>query len=195
MGERDGGRRPRNLVEVGASFAQAYAPVLDFDGWRVAMLRHFAVVSPATFHRVERHRNTNEVFILTAGSADLILCEGDERPEAPRVIVNDAACCLQRPPVGLASRGPVTGCPHRPLRAQRYRSPNNRLRGSCASRPRCRAGPIQRGRGGVRPLAETCRVGEHDAGTETCGEQRCDVTWSLPRSQYEVNDAAVEIGR
>ena len=35
-----------SLVEVGASFAQAYAPVLDFDGWRVAMLRHFAVVSP-----------------------------------------------------------------------------------------------------------------------------------------------------
>jgi ureidoglycolate hydrolase len=76
-----------SLVEVGASFAQAYAPVLDFDGWRVAMLRHFAVVSPATFHRVERHNNTNEVFILTAGSADLILCEGNARPEAPRVIV------------------------------------------------------------------------------------------------------------
>jgi ureidoglycolate hydrolase len=75
------------LVEVGASFAQAYAPVLDFDGWRIAMLRHFSVVSPSTFHRVERHRNTNEVFILTAGSADLILCEGNERPEAPRVIL------------------------------------------------------------------------------------------------------------
>lgn len=74
------------LVEVGGSFAQAYAPVLDFAGWRVAMLRHFAVVSPATFHRVERHRNTNEVFILTTGRADLIVCDGDERPVAPMVI-------------------------------------------------------------------------------------------------------------
>lgn len=77
---------PVSLVEIGESFAQAYAPVLDFDGWRVAMLRHFSVVSAETFHRAERHRNTNEVFILTAGTADLIVFEGDERPGAPHVI-------------------------------------------------------------------------------------------------------------
>jgi ureidoglycolate hydrolase len=77
---------PPGLVEVGASFAQAYAPVLDFAGWRVAMLRYFAVVSPAALHRVERHRNTYEVFVLTAGSADLIVADGDERPGTPHVI-------------------------------------------------------------------------------------------------------------
>ncbi len=77
---------PESLVEIGESFAQAYAPVLDFAGWRVAMLRHFAVVSPETFHRVERHRNTNEVFVLTAGSADLILMDGNEQPGTPWVM-------------------------------------------------------------------------------------------------------------
>jgi ureidoglycolate hydrolase len=77
---------PPGLVEVGASFAQAYAPVLDFAGWRVAMLRYFAVVSPAALYRVERHRNTNEVFVLTTGSADLIVLDGDERPGTPHVI-------------------------------------------------------------------------------------------------------------
>ena len=75
-----------NLVEVGGSFAQTYTPVLDFDGWRVAMLRHFSVVAPETFHRVERHTNTNEVFILTAGRADLILFAGDESLGTPHVI-------------------------------------------------------------------------------------------------------------
>ena len=75
-----------NLVEVGGSFAQSYAPVLDFDGWRVAMLRHFSVVASENLHRVERHRNTNEVFILTAGHADLILFAGDDSPVTPHVI-------------------------------------------------------------------------------------------------------------
>lgn len=76
---------PTDLVKVGASFEQAYQPVLDFHGWKVAMLRHFDVVAPETFHRVERHWNTNEVFILTAGEADLIVCEGDESPTEPHV--------------------------------------------------------------------------------------------------------------
>ena len=68
-----------DLVQVGASFAQTYAPVLEFEGWRVAMLRYNEAVAPTNFTRVERHRNTNEVFILTAGAADLIILDhGDE---------------------------------------------------------------------------------------------------------------------
>ncbi|MGH2559943.1 MAG: hypothetical protein ACRDJH_12825, partial [Thermomicrobiales bacterium] len=67
---------PRRLVEVGASLEQTYRPVLDLGGWMVAMLRQFEVVAPAAFHRVERHRNSDEVFILTAGTADLIVFDG-----------------------------------------------------------------------------------------------------------------------
>lgn len=77
--------QPEELVEIGESFAQTYTPVLDFEGWRVAMLRHFDIVAPETFSRVERHRDTNEVFILTAGRADLIVCPGDAEPGPPRV--------------------------------------------------------------------------------------------------------------
>lgn len=73
-------RVPNSLMESGASFEQTYKPVLDFHGWKVAMLRHFDVVAPETFHRVERHWNTNEVFILTAGQADLIILEGETAP-------------------------------------------------------------------------------------------------------------------
>ncbi len=44
------------------------------------MLRYLDGVQPDAFARVERHRETNEVFILTAGQADLIVCDGDTPP-------------------------------------------------------------------------------------------------------------------
>jgi ureidoglycolate hydrolase len=71
---------PPRLVEIGSFFAEGYRPVLDFHGWRVAMLRYVDGLQPAAFSRVERHRETNEVFILTAGQADLIVCDGDTCP-------------------------------------------------------------------------------------------------------------------
>jgi hypothetical protein len=77
---------PVQLVEVGEYFGAGYAPVLDFHGWRVAMLRYGDHTSPERFHRIERHRETNEVFILTAGAADLIIFDGDEQPTEPQVI-------------------------------------------------------------------------------------------------------------
>ncbi len=60
--------------------------MLDFHGWKVAILRYFEVVAPEKFYRVERHWNTNEVFILTAGQADLIVLDGEEKPGKPYVL-------------------------------------------------------------------------------------------------------------
>lgn len=77
---------PTRLVEIGESFAQRYQPVLDFEGWRVAMLRRPDDPAHNVFHRVERHRETNEVFILTVGQADLIVCDGDATPGVWHVI-------------------------------------------------------------------------------------------------------------
>ncbi len=81
---------PGRLLEIGRSFEPTYQPVLDFDGWRIAMLRHFDVVDPQAFGRVERHRNTNEVFILTTGQADLIVCDGEAEPSSPQVLSMEA---------------------------------------------------------------------------------------------------------
>jgi hypothetical protein len=69
---------PAKLIEVGESFEPKYKPVLDFEGWRVAMLRKSVVEDNLSGVKVERHNETNEVFILTAGEADMIVCdEGD----------------------------------------------------------------------------------------------------------------------
>jgi hypothetical protein len=77
---------PKDLLEVGHYFDDGYKPVLDFDGWRVAMLRYCDAVDAKNLHRVERHRNTNEVFILTAGETDLILCDAGDRPRNAYVV-------------------------------------------------------------------------------------------------------------
>jgi hypothetical protein len=77
---------PARLVEIGRSFEQAYRPVLAFDGWKVAMLRYFEPFDATGLQRVERHWNTNEVFILTAGEADLIIFDGDDTPTTPYIV-------------------------------------------------------------------------------------------------------------
>ncbi len=77
---------PKDLLEVGQFFDDGYKPVLDFHGWRVAMLRYCDSVDAKHLQRVERHRNTNEVFILTAGETDLILCDARDIPQNAYVL-------------------------------------------------------------------------------------------------------------
>jgi ureidoglycolate hydrolase len=71
---------PNHLVEIGESFEQKFKPVLSFDGWRIAMLRHSHATDMNFFHQVERHNLTNEVFIMTCGKAQLIVCENGDSP-------------------------------------------------------------------------------------------------------------------
>jgi len=80
----------RGKPPVRKSFEQTYQPVLHLNGWKVATLRHFDVVDVATLYRVERHRNTDEVFVLVEGDADLIFCSGDI-PEKAYVLTLERA--------------------------------------------------------------------------------------------------------
>lgn len=68
------------MLEIGESFEQKFKPVLVFDGWRVAMLRYSEATEKINFHQVEKHNQTYEVFILTEGYANLILCENGVIP-------------------------------------------------------------------------------------------------------------------
>lgn len=71
---------PRQLVEIGEYFGVGFQPVLDFEGWRVAMKRAAESTSPAKFHSVDRHNETNEVFVLTTGQAEMLLMEEGNKP-------------------------------------------------------------------------------------------------------------------
>jgi hypothetical protein len=71
---------PNTLVEIGEYFGMGFQPVLDFEGWRVAMKRYGEGTQAAKFHSVDRHNETNEVFILTEGKAEMLLMDGGSTP-------------------------------------------------------------------------------------------------------------------
>lgn len=76
---------PPQLVAVAQHFDTGFAPVMDFAGWRVAVSRHAVGTSPQDFRRVQRHNETNEVFILTQGEAQMVVMGGDTPPTEPYV--------------------------------------------------------------------------------------------------------------
>ena len=64
-----------DLVETGSCFEQKFMPVITTGEWRVAVLRQCGKVYPHCIQQVERHNETDEVFILTVGKADMIIVE------------------------------------------------------------------------------------------------------------------------
>jgi len=61
---------------------EGYKPLVDFGSWRVAFLRFIDELIPENIHRLERHVETDEVFVLLAGEAILFFGEGEEEIEA-----------------------------------------------------------------------------------------------------------------
>jgi ureidoglycolate hydrolase len=76
---------PEALVGVGRHHGVGFAPVMEFSGWLVAASRRNPAVSPADFRRVQRHNETNEVFILTQGKAQMLVMDGDTAPGTPHL--------------------------------------------------------------------------------------------------------------
>lgn len=71
---------PGHLLQEGAFSDSGYAKVLNMENWCVAMLTCFDRTRPDQFEKVERHLLTHEVFVLTEGRADLVVCDGDSTP-------------------------------------------------------------------------------------------------------------------
>jgi hypothetical protein len=56
-----------------------YLPLVDYGTWRVAYLRYIDELIPRNIKRVERHVETDEVFVLIEGQALLFIGKGDEQ--------------------------------------------------------------------------------------------------------------------
>ena len=63
-------------IEIIRNTEECYTPLVDFETWRVAGLNHCDIVDASNLTRVERHLKTDEVFILTAGRAWLVVDRG-----------------------------------------------------------------------------------------------------------------------
>jgi len=67
-----------NLLEVREHKGDGYLPLVDFETWRVAVLNFAEELRPEKLTRMQRHNETDEVFVLLRGRAILFVGEGDE---------------------------------------------------------------------------------------------------------------------
>jgi ureidoglycolate hydrolase len=69
------------LLEVRRYDGPGFQPLIFFNAWRVAIMNFTEELLPANLHNVERHPQTDEVFVLLRGQATLFLGEGADRLE------------------------------------------------------------------------------------------------------------------
>lgn len=72
-----------SLVEVRSYAGEGYMPLVTFGDWRVAALNYLDGVHPDNNKTMERHLETDEVFVLTRGQGILLI--GGNGPELDRV--------------------------------------------------------------------------------------------------------------
>ncbi|MBT3313955.1 MAG: hypothetical protein HN390_05010 [Anaerolineae bacterium] len=61
------------LVEISEYTGEGYRPLVDYGEWRVAILRYIDELAPENIHSLERHNETDEVFVLLAGKCQLFI--------------------------------------------------------------------------------------------------------------------------
>ncbi len=66
---------------------QGYRPLVDFASWRVAILNYDPNLLPERLTRMQRHDQTDEVFVLLAGSCLLFVADGGK--EVGRIHAED----------------------------------------------------------------------------------------------------------
>jgi hypothetical protein len=73
---------PEHLLETSDYAGTGYMPLVDFACWRVAMLRYIDELLPDRISSLQRHDETDEVFVLLAGRCILFLGEGSDAVRA-----------------------------------------------------------------------------------------------------------------
>ena len=69
---------PDHLLEIHRHDAPSYRPLVDFENWRVAVLNFSPDLLPENLTRMQRHNETDEVFVLLQGRCILFVGEGIE---------------------------------------------------------------------------------------------------------------------
>jgi hypothetical protein len=67
-----------NLLEIWEHKLPGYKPLVDYANWRVAILNYSDDLRPENISTVQRHNETDEVFVLLRGRCILFLGEGDQ---------------------------------------------------------------------------------------------------------------------
>jgi hypothetical protein len=75
------------MLEIREYIGEGYKPLIDYGTWRVAILRYIDELIPDRIMRVERHNETDEVFVLLFGQAILFIGEGEAKIEKLHPVV------------------------------------------------------------------------------------------------------------
>lgn len=67
-----------DLLEVRHYDGIGYQPIVDYEAWRVAILRYHPELEPDAITTMQRHDETDEVFVLLSGRFILFLGEGTD---------------------------------------------------------------------------------------------------------------------
>jgi hypothetical protein len=62
-----------SLLEICEYKGNGYQPLIDFGDWRVAILRYLDDIQPDRIDSMERHTETDEVFVLLNGRGVLLM--------------------------------------------------------------------------------------------------------------------------
>lgn len=71
------------LLEIHSYDGEGYKPLIDYGEWRVAILRFLDSLQPDRIDSMERHTETDEVFVLLRGQGVLII--GGNSPQVDRI--------------------------------------------------------------------------------------------------------------
>lgn len=69
---------PEHLLIVRSHQAEGYKALVDYGTWRVALLNYSSELQVQTLDRMQRHNETDEVFVLLQGRCLLFTGEGTE---------------------------------------------------------------------------------------------------------------------
>lgn len=67
-----------SLLQVAEYGGEGYLPLIDYGQWRVAILRYIDELEPQNLTRMQRHDETDEVFVLLKGRCILFIGGGGE---------------------------------------------------------------------------------------------------------------------
>jgi hypothetical protein len=70
---------PEKLLEVREYKKEGYSPVVDYGAWRVAILNYNDQLLPENLTAMQRHNETDEVFILLRGNCILFIGDGNQK--------------------------------------------------------------------------------------------------------------------
>ncbi len=67
------------LLEIREYMDPGYKPVINFGEWRVAILNYLDEIRPERIGKMERHNETDEVFVMLKGQGILFIGEGNNK--------------------------------------------------------------------------------------------------------------------